>query len=214
MPSPLRAAALGRVSHRMPSQAAEPGTSTRRANDLDAAGSIRARGQDERPRRCCARIAPRTSTCAKLRHVRDVRFWPFRRRRNRAPRRIHSPRRRRGSSLADRHDVAQEFLAAAQPARRVLRRTDSRRPRRCSRSRHRGRERAGSVPRPASVDGCSTGCRAVTVAHYPPRIEAWCQDGAASIDEGEKVRVHRQVTEALINRCRLLIMGPTLSTCA
>ena len=79
----------------------------------------------------------------KLRHVRDVRFWPFRRRRNRAPRRIHSPRRRRGSSLADRHDVAQEFLAAAQPARRVLRRTDSRRPGRCSRSRHRGRERAG-----------------------------------------------------------------------
>ena len=43
----------------------------------------------------------------------------------------------------------------------VLRRTHSRGPRGRSGYRHRGRERAGSLPRPASVDGRSTGCRAV-----------------------------------------------------
>jgi hypothetical protein len=103
---------------------------------------------------------------SKLRHLRDVRFWLFRRRRNRGPRRIHSPRPRRGSPSGDRHDVAQEFHPAARPARRVLRRIHSRRPGRCLGSRHRGRERAGSLPRPASVDGRSTGGRAVAVAHY------------------------------------------------
>ena len=50
MPPPRRAAALGRVSLRMPSQAAEPGTSTRRANDLNAAGSIRAQVGNRLPR--------------------------------------------------------------------------------------------------------------------------------------------------------------------
>ena len=37
---------------------------------------------------------------SKLRHLRDVRFWLFGRRRNRGPRRIHSPRPRRGSPFA------------------------------------------------------------------------------------------------------------------
>ena len=90
-------------------------------------------------------------------------------REDRGPRRTHSPRPRRcpPSGAGDRHAVAQEFHIAARPARRVLRRTHSRRPRRCLGSRHRGRERADSLPRPASVDGRSTGGRLVATAHYP-----------------------------------------------
>lgn len=57
-----------------------------------------------------------------------MRFWLFGSYRNGGPRRIHSPRRHQVLTVAGRHDVAYESQPAALPARRVLRRTRSRRP--------------------------------------------------------------------------------------
>jgi len=83
--------------------------------------------------------------------VGDVRSW-LSSGRNRGPRRIHSPRPRRGlPPMGDRFDVAQEFHAAARPTRRVPRRTHNRGPGECLGSRHRSRERAGSLPRHTSL---------------------------------------------------------------
>ena len=81
----------------------------------------------------------------KLGHVRAFRSWLIVGRRNRGPRRSHSPRPRRAvPPMGDRLDVVQEFHAAARAARRVPRRTHSRSPGGCVGYRHRGRGRATS----------------------------------------------------------------------
>jgi hypothetical protein len=62
-----------------------------------------------------------------LSHIRVFRSWLIGGRRNRGPRRSHSPRPRRGvPPMGDRLDVVEEFHADVRPARRVPRRTHNR----------------------------------------------------------------------------------------
>ena len=103
----------------------------------------------------------------KLGHVRAFRSWLIVGRRNRGPRRSHSPRPRRAvPPMGDRLDVVLEFHAAARAARRVPRRTHSRSPGGCVGYRHRGRGRACSPPRHTFLHGRSTRRRAVAAIDY------------------------------------------------
>ena len=77
--------------------------------------SVTGQSNDQRPGAECLRGASERAALGRRprpgRSPRGVRCWLFMRRRNRAPRRIHSPRPRPGapSGAGDRHDVAQEF---------------------------------------------------------------------------------------------------------
>ncbi len=95
----------------------------------------------------------------------SVRSWLIVGRRNRGPRRSHSPRPRRDvAPVGDRLDVVQELHAEARQASRAPRRTHSHSPESCVDDRHRGHERAWSLPRHTFLHGRST---------LPPRGRAF-----------------------------------------
>ena len=96
------------------------------------------------------------------------------------------------------------------------RRTHGRGPGPCSRSRHRGPQWAGSLPRPASVNGRSTGCRtgrgnsssarlktgaivAVVVNGFGNETRRYCRDG---VRRGVMVRTDDQSRPARLTLAR------------